>query len=146
MRWQRLLQGALLTGLIVYAPFFLWAPEEMFANLVGFHLERPANRSSLQRFLPPLLRTVVGVAQLLVATGLLFHFGRAPAARRNLAALLRTAALLLIGFVSLNKVVHGNYLLWIQPFTALCMAALPFVRSAPEPHGAAPTSEYSPRP
>jgi len=144
--WRHLLQGALLTALIVYAPFFLWAPEEMIANLMSFHLERPANRSSLQRFLPPLLRTVVGVTQLLGAAGLLFHFGRAPAAARSLAALLRTGALLLIGFVALNKVVHGNYLLWIQPFVALCMAALPFVRSTLGPHGAAPTSTDSPRP
>jgi hypothetical protein len=150
VRWQRLLAGAAATAFLAYLPFFLWAPEEMFANLVRFHIERPPNRSGLQRFLPEALRSVVVIGQLLVAVALLVRYGRAPASERTLAGLLRTAALLLIAFVALNKVVHGNYLLWIQPFTALALAGLPFVPAPgpqmPQPHGAAPASGYSPPP
>jgi hypothetical protein len=52
-------------------------------------------------------------------------------AQRDLPGLVRVSALAAIGFVALNKIVHGNYLLWIQPLLALTIAGLPF-RPAPE--------------
>ena len=49
---------------------------------------------------------------------------------QDLPELLRSAALLVIGFVALNKIVHGNYLLWIQPLLALVLAGVTRERPA----------------
>jgi uncharacterized RDD family membrane protein YckC len=39
---------------------------------------------------------------------------------------MRSLTLLSIGFVALNKVVHGNYLVWLEPWLALLLAGVPY--------------------
>jgi hypothetical protein len=67
---------------------------------------------------------VIGTLQLLSCAVLTFAFYRSGP--RDLGRVLRTSALSTIAFVAFNKVVHGNYLLWIQPLAALALAGLPF--------------------
>jgi hypothetical protein len=114
----------LATTALLYWPFFLWAPAEMTANLVLFAFLRPTNSSGLPRYLPDDLRWLVGFVQLALCAALVAQFWRAE--RRDAAALLRSAVLLTIAFTALNKVVHGNYLLWLQPLLALALAGRPF--------------------
>jgi sulfite exporter TauE/SafE len=121
---RRLWLSACLTALVCYLPFFLWAPREMFANLVLFSLVRPTNSSSIRDYLPANLEPLVSLSQLLLVALVAADFHRRPV--RDLALLLRSSSLLAIAFVALNKVVHGNYLLWLQPFIALTLAGRPF--------------------
>jgi hypothetical protein len=124
--WKRLVAGAVATAAAIYLPFFLWAPREMFANLILFGLLRPTNASSIRRYLPASLQALVSLAQLGAVLFFVVFWFRRP--RHDLAGLLRIAALLIIAFVALNKVVHGNYLLWIQPFAALALAGGAFAQ------------------
>jgi hypothetical protein len=124
VRWKRLVAGAVVTAAAVYLPFFSWAPREMFANLVVFGFLRPTNASSIRRYLPASLDPLVSLAQLGAVLFFVVLWFRSQ--RHDLSGLLRIAALLIIAFVALNKVVHGNYLLWIQPFAALALAGAPF--------------------
>lgn len=123
-RALRLLLWAALTTLLCYLPFFVWAPREMIANLVLFSLLRPTNSSSIRAYIPSDWEGAVSALQLLICLLLVVSFYRAGP--RDLARLLRSGALLSLGFVALNKVVHGNYLLWLQPLLALAMGGLPF--------------------
>jgi hypothetical protein len=136
---RRFALGALGTALLFYLPFFLWGPREMVANLLLFNLVRPTNSSSIRRFLPSELEPLVSLAQLALSAWLIVRFVRGE--RRDGAQLLHSAALLVTGFVMLNKIVHGNYLLWIQPFVALALAGGPFARA---PVATAPTSAAPP--
>ena len=121
---KRLAFAALLTAGVFYYPWFAGAPREMIANLILFGFVRPTNSSSIRRFLPHDLEALVSLAQLGLSALLITRFMRGE--QRDVRALLRSAALLAIGFVALNKVVHGNYFLWIQPLLALVMAGAPF--------------------
>jgi hypothetical protein len=119
-----LIVSALLMTSACYLPFFLWAPREMIANLISFSWLRPTNASSVRRYIPESMGAVIGALQLLSCAGLIFAFYRKGP--RDLARVLRSSALATIAFVAFNKVVHGNYLLWIQPLAALALAGLPF--------------------
>ena len=123
-RALRLLLWAALTATLCYLPFFAWAPREMIANLVLFSLLRPTNSSSIRAYLPADWEGAVSALQLLMCLVLVVSFYRAGP--RDLARLLRSSALLCLSFVALNKVVHGNYLLWLQPLLALALGGLPF--------------------
>jgi hypothetical protein len=113
-----------ITTALCYLPFFAWAPREMIANLILFSALRPTNSSSVRAYLPASWDWLVSALQLL-AVGLiaLFFYRRT---QRSLVVLLQAAALGTIAFVALNKVVHGNYLLWLQPWLALLIAGVPF--------------------
>jgi hypothetical protein len=137
--FRRLLLAALLVTALCYWPPLLWAPRELFANLVLFGFLRPTNSSSIRAYLPPALEGLVAATQLGLTLWVALDFGRGQ--RRDLPALLRSAALISIVFVALNKVVHGNYLLWLQPFVALALAGLPF---RPAPALTRPPPEASP--
>jgi len=140
---RRLVASAVVTTTLCYLPFFVWAPREMIANLISFSWLRPTNASSIRAYIPESLGSLIGVLQLLSCAVLTFAFYRSGP--RDLGRLLRTSALSTIAFVAFNKVVHGNYLLWIQPLAALALAGLPFraparasvraarVRAAPDP-------------
>ena len=128
---RRFTLGVVGTALLCYVPFFLWGPREMIASLLLFNFVRPTNSSSIRRFLPAELEPLVSLAQLALAAWLIVRFMRAE--RRDGAALMRSACLLVIGFVMLNKIVHGNYLLWIQPLLALAVAGWPFVSDSRAP-------------
>jgi glycosyl transferase family 87 len=125
--WRRLLAGAALTAGAFYLPFFLAAPREMFANLVLFGLFRPTNSSSIRRFLPPGLEPFVSLVQIGVVAWFAYRLRRSDT--RDVPALLRATTLALIGFVALNKVVHGNYFMWLEPFVAILVAGAPFASS-----------------
>ena len=114
----------MITTVVCYLPFFVWAPREMIANLISFSWLRPSNASSIRAYIPESMGSLVSALQLLSCAVLTFGFYRAGP--RDLGRLLRTSALSTIAFVAFNKVVHGNYLLWIQPLAALAMAGLPF--------------------
>jgi hypothetical protein len=133
VRPLRLLAAAVATAAFVYLPFFVWAPREMFANLVLFSLLRPTNSSSIRGYIPAEYDGWVSLAQLVVVALVLGHFYWRSA--RDLPALLRSVTLLTIGFVALNKVVHGNYLLWLEPWLALVLGGIPY---APAPFRPAP--------
>jgi uncharacterized membrane protein len=136
--WRLALVAAATTALC-YLPFFAWAPREMIANLVLFSLLRPTNGSTIRPYLPAGGDSVVGILQLLFSIGLIIDFYRRPRSARDLPAVLRTTALVTIWFVALNKVVHGNYLLWIQPLCALTLAGIPFrAWSSPAPRETIP--------
>ena len=137
---RRFALGTVLTAALFYLPFFAWGPKEMIANLVLFNAVRPSNSSSVRRFLPSDLEPLVSVAQLAFSAFVIVRFMRAE--RRDGPALVRSACLLMIGFVMLNKIVHGNYLLWIQPLLALAIAGLPF--SAERATNGRPTPEGEP--
>jgi hypothetical protein len=131
VRPRLLLMAAFGTAAFCYLPFFAWAPREMLANLFLFSMLRPTNSSSIRAYLPAHLESLVSVAQILVMVLVVCQFyRRAP---RDLPALLRALALASIGFVALNKVVHGNYLLWLQPWLALVLAGMPYREPEPEP-------------
>jgi hypothetical protein len=119
-----LILSTVLTTVVCYLPFFAWAPREMIANLIAFSWLRPTNASSIRAYLPESLGGVIGALQLLSCAGLTIAFYRSGP--RDLGRVLRTSALATIAFVAFNKVVHGNYLLWIQPLAALALAGLPF--------------------
>jgi hypothetical protein len=138
VRQRRLLTGAALTAGLVHLPFFLWAPREMAANLLLFNLVRPTNSSSIRRWLPHAFESLVSLTQIAVVAGCLWFWYRART--RDSATFFRTAALLLIVFVALSKVVHNNYLWWIQPFAALALAGSPFLPDA----GRDPTTDSPP--
>ncbi|MET0388951.1 MAG: hypothetical protein ABW321_23460 [Polyangiales bacterium] len=129
---RRLVGATIITAFICYWPFFLWGPKEMIANLVLFSALRPTNSSSIRGYLPEGGDLLVSVLQLASCAWLVFAFYRGPRTaagqrgERDLAWLLRSAALLTLVFVALNKVVHGNYLLWILPLAALAVAGVPF--------------------
>ena len=127
-RVLRLVAAAVLTTTLCYLPFFLWAPREMIANLISFAWLRPTNASSIRAYLPEAWGGVVGALQLLICAALVFAFYWSGP--RDLGRVLRVSALSTIAFVAFNKVVHGNYLLWIQPLAALAIAGLPF-RASP---------------
>jgi hypothetical protein len=127
--WRRLLLAAVLVTGLCYWPPLLWAPRELFANLVLFGFLRPTNSSSIRAYLPAGLESLVAAAQIGLTLWVALSFGRGQ--KRDLPALLRSAALISIVFVALNKVVHGNYLLWLQPFVALALAGLPFRTAGP---------------
>ena len=135
VRPRALTLATLTTSVLCYLPFFAWAPREMFANLVLFSVVRPTNSSSIRAYLPASLESLVSCAQLGLVAWLTVRFYRNSS--RDLPALLRTASLLCIAFVALNKVVHGNYLLWLQPLVALALAGLPY-RPAAAPDEPAP--------
>jgi hypothetical protein len=135
VRGRALLSATVATTTLCYLPFFLWGPREMFANLVLFSVVRPTNSSSIRGELPASLESLVTCAQLALCAILAVQFHRRGC--RDLGALLRAGALLCIAFVALNKVVHGNYLLWLQPFVALALAGLPY---------ASPDGELSEKP
>jgi hypothetical protein len=121
---RRLLLAVFGTALLVYLPFFAWAPREMFANLVLFSMLRPTNSSSVRGYIPAEYDGWVSLAQLAVVVAVLWHFYRhAP---RDLPGVMRSLTLLSIGFVALNKVVHGNYLVWLEPWLALLLAGVPY--------------------
>jgi hypothetical protein len=120
----RLIASAVITTVVCYLPFFVWAPREMIANLISFSWLRPTNASSIRAYIPESLGGLIGALQLASCFGLTFAFYRSGP--RDLGRVLRTSALSTIAFVAFNKVVHGNYLLWIQPLAALAMAGLPF--------------------
>lgn len=126
--WRRFLLGTVCTAGALYLPILLWSPREALANLVLFGALRPTNNSSIRAYLPGSYEPLVSLLQLAVIAGLVWMWLRAP--RRDLAALLRTAALVVIVFVALNKVVHANYILWIQPLVALSIAGWPFAPTA----------------
>jgi hypothetical protein len=121
---RKLVSAALLTAAVCYLPVLLWAPRELIANLLLFNLVRPTNSSSIRAHLPPSLEFVVSLAQLGVTLAIAVWFGRSQ--RRALDKLIIASALLTIAFVALNKIVHGNYLLWLQPLLALAVAGGPF--------------------
>ena len=120
----RLLLWAAGTAALCYLPVFVWAPRELIANLVLFSFLRPTNSSSIRAYLPPEWEGAVSGLQLLMCVILVVSFYRSGP--RDLARLLRSSALLCLAFVALNKVVHGNYLLWLQPLLALALGGLPF--------------------
>ncbi len=122
--WRRFLVGTVATASLIYLPFFLWSPREMIANLVLFGAVRPTNTSSIRSYLPAALQPLVTLLQLGALAFFVLRWARAK--RRDLAALLPIAALLLTAFVAFNKVVHGNYLIWLQPFVALALSGAPF--------------------
>jgi len=127
--------SAVATTTLCYLPFFAWAPREMIANLLTFGWLRPTNASSIRAYIPDSFGGAVSGLQGLACVGLVFMFYRSGP--RDLARLLRTASLATAAFVALNKVVHGNYFLWIQPVAALALAGIPFrsaraERDAPE--------------
>jgi hypothetical protein len=117
-----------LTTTLCYLPFFLWSPREMIANLISFAWLRPTNASSIRAYIPEAWGGVIGALQLLICAALVVAFYRSGP--RDLGRVLRVSALSTIAFVAFKKVVHGNYLLWIQPLAALAIAGLPF-RAAP---------------
>jgi hypothetical protein len=119
-----LIVSAVLTTAFCYLPFFAWAPREMIANLISFSWLRPTNASSIRAYIPESLGGLIGALQLISCVVLTIAFYRSGP--RDLGRLLRTSALSTIAFVAFNKVVHGNYLLWIQPLAALTLAGLPF--------------------
>jgi hypothetical protein len=121
---RRLIVSAVVTTTLCYLPFFLWAPREMIANLISFSWLRPTNASSIRAYIPESMGAWIGVLQLLCSVALTVAFYRSGP--RDLGRVLRTSALSTIAFVAFNKVVHGNYLLWIQPLAALALAGLPF--------------------
>jgi hypothetical protein len=140
---KRLIVSAVLTTVFCYLPFFAWAPREMIANLIAFSWLRPTNASSIRAYIPASLGGLIGALQLVCCVGLSAAFYRSGP--RDLGRVLRTCALSTIAFVAFNKVVHGNYLLWIQPLAALALAGMPFraparasVRAA---HAAIPTDD-----
>jgi hypothetical protein len=122
---RRFFVSLALTVALCYLPLLLWAPRELVANLVLFSLLRPTNSSSVRAYLPESLAGLVGVAQIALVLFLLWRLYRMPRPI-ELPAVLRSAALVLIAFVAFNKVVHGNYLVWLQPFLALTVAGMPF--------------------
>ncbi|HEX7477463.1 MAG TPA: glycosyltransferase family 87 protein [Polyangiales bacterium] len=126
--WKRLLSAAVVTATLCYLPFFVWAPREMTANLLLFNMLRPTNSSSIRELLPAGLESLVSLAQLAVVALCVLYFARKT--ERTLAALLPVAAVLIVLFIALNKVVHGNYLLWVQPFVALALAGAPYALGA----------------
>jgi hypothetical protein len=130
VRGRALALATLATTTLCYLPFFVWAPREMFANLVLFSVVRPTNSSSIRASLPASLESLITCAQLGLCAVLALQFYRRG--QRDLGALLRAGALLCMGFVALNKVVHGNYLLWLQPLLALALAGLPYRSHAGE--------------
>ena len=113
-----------LSTALCYLPFFVWAPREMIANLVLFSALRPTNTSSIRAYLPANLEVWISALQLVSVLAMALYFYRRS--RRDPAALVQAMTLATIGFVALNKVVHGNYLLWVQPWLALAVAGLPF--------------------
>jgi hypothetical protein len=127
---RKLMSACVLTTALWYLPLLVWAPRELIANLVLFSILRPTNSSSIREYLSPAMGDLVGVLQLALVAVLAWRFYR-DRAQRDLPGLVRVSALAAIGFVALNKIVHGNYLLWIQPLLALTIAGLPF-RAAPE--------------
>jgi hypothetical protein len=130
---RKLIGACLLTTALSYLPIFLWAPRELIANLVLFALVRPTNSSSIREYLSPAMGSVIGVLQLALVGLLAWRFYR-DHAQRDLPGLLRVSTLATIAFVALNKIVHGNYLLWIQPLWAIAIAGLPFRARAVEPN------------
>jgi hypothetical protein len=122
---RRFLRACVLTTALCYLPILLWSPRELIANLVLFSLLRPTNSSSIREYLSPVMGSVVGLLQFVVVGVLAWRFYRDPV-RRDLPALLSVTALATIAFVALNKIVHGNYLVWIQPLLALALAGVPF--------------------
>jgi hypothetical protein len=124
VRARSLFVALLITAAIVYLPFLFWAPREMLANLVLFSFLRPSNSSSLRAYIPLELEFWVSIAQLLTVGSIIaYHYRRAE---QDPPALLRSLALLSIGFVALNKIVHGNYLVWLQPWISLALGGIPF--------------------
>lgn len=119
-----LVLSAVITTTLCYLPFFAWGPREMIANLIAFSWLRPTNASSIRAYIPESLGGLIGALQLASCVALTVAFYRSGP--RDLGRLLRTSALTTIAFVAFNKVVHGNYLLWIQPLAALAIAGLPF--------------------
>jgi hypothetical protein len=123
-RVLRLVASTVITATLCYLPFFVWAPREMIANLISFAWLRPTNASSIRAYMPEAWGAAVGALQLLICAIIVFAFYRSGP--RDLSRVLRMSALATIAFVAFNKVVHGNYLLWIQPLAALAIAGLPF--------------------
>jgi hypothetical protein len=78
--------------------------------------------------LPAGVESLVSLAQLAVVALCVLYFVRKT--ERTLAALLPVATVLIVLFIALNKVVHGNYLLWVQPFVALALAGAPYALGA----------------
>ena len=116
--------ATLATTALAYLPFLVWSPRELIANLLLFSVMRPTNSSSVRAHVPASLEPAISLVQLGICGWLAFRQWRSPA--RDLSSLLRTAALMCIAFVALNKVVHGNYLLWLQPLLALTLAGRPY--------------------
>jgi hypothetical protein len=129
---RRLHLATIATATLCYLPVFIWSPRELIANLLLFSFLRPTNGSSIRPYLPPFLESCVSFLQLASVAWIAVRFYRQPA-QRDLAGFLRASALATILFVALNKVVHGNYLLWIQPLIALALAGLPFRGHAQPP-------------
>jgi hypothetical protein len=121
---RRLIGSTIVTTALCYLPFFVWAPREMIANLISFAWLRPTNSSSIRAYIPESMGGLIGALQLGICALLTIAFYRRGP--RDLGRLLRTSALSTIAFVAFNKVVHGNYLIWIQPMAALAVAGLPF--------------------
>jgi hypothetical protein len=122
--WRKLLAAAVVTTTLAYLPFFAWAPREMVANLLLFNFVRPTNSSSIRRYLPEGFEVLVSLAQLATVGLCILHFYRKK--QRSLGELLPVATVLILSFVTLNKIVHGNYLVWAQPFIALTLSGAPF--------------------
>jgi hypothetical protein len=122
---RRFMVATVVTATVCYLPVFLWSPRELIANMFLFSVLRPTNGSSIRPYLPDWLESLVSPLQVACLVWLVVHFYRHPE-QRDLAGLLRVTAIATILFVALNKVVHGNYLLWIQPLVALALAGLPF--------------------
>lgn len=122
---RRFMIAVVVTATVSYLPVFLWSPRELIANMFLFSVLRPTNGSSIRPYLPDWLESLVSPLQVASLVWLVVHFYRHPE-QRDLAGLLRVTAIATILFVALNKVVHGNYLLWIQPLVALALAGLPF--------------------
>ena len=124
VRVWRLVLATGAVAVAMYLPALLWAPRELIANLILFTAQRPTNPSSVRVYLPDAFDLVLTSAQLLGCAVLAFRYARGS--ERDLGMLLRTGCLMCIVFIALNKVVHGNYLLWLQPLLALTLAGRPF--------------------
>ena len=109
------------TALLPFAPFAVWEPSGLVANVFVYNLVRDTDRSALAYHLGAYDRNVLLAAA--VATAL-WLFWRTHRAGWPLSAHLRTLLLAHVGVVGTAKIFHNNYLIWFLPLVGLYALSL----------------------
>lgn len=109
------------TLVIEFMPAMFWDAKGLFYNLVWFNATREPNPSGLAFHIPAALRSVAIAAALAGLTWTVFSMLRRGWTLSNCIRYLLIAVLITLGA---SKVLHNNYLVWLQPLCGLEACAI----------------------